>query len=63
MPPRGGIVDEKALYEALVGGKLTGAGLDCYEEEPSLNKELINLIKKKLNIYPYLRFLTVRVCA
>ncbi|MFX1295547.1 MAG: hydroxyacid dehydrogenase [Promethearchaeota archaeon] len=40
---RGGIVDEKALYEALLKQKLMGAGIDCYEEEPSLNTELINL--------------------
>ncbi|MHA1651133.1 MAG: hydroxyacid dehydrogenase [Candidatus Helarchaeota archaeon] len=40
---RGGIVDEKALYNALIEGKLTGAGLDCYEEEPSPNTDLINL--------------------
>ncbi len=31
---RGGIVDEKALYEALVSGKLHGAGLDVHEREP-----------------------------
>ncbi|NVM54180.1 MAG: hydroxyacid dehydrogenase [Candidatus Helarchaeota archaeon] len=39
---RGGIVDEKALYNALRDGKL-GAGLDCYEKEPTVNAELINL--------------------
>lgn len=31
---RGGIVDEKALYEAIESGKVFAAGIDVYEKEP-----------------------------
>ncbi|OPY88103.1 MAG: D-3-phosphoglycerate dehydrogenase [Smithella sp. PtaU1.Bin162] len=40
---RGGIVNEKALYDALVSGKVAGAAIDVFEEEPTKNMDLIKL--------------------
>jgi phosphoglycerate dehydrogenase-like enzyme len=31
---RGQLVDQKALYEALRDGKIAGAGMDVFEQEP-----------------------------
>ena len=39
---RGGIVDEKALLEAIRSGKVAGAALDVFEKEPPGKSELIN---------------------
>lgn len=40
---RGPVVDEYALYEALRGGKIAGAGFDVYENEPFLTPGLEKL--------------------
>ena len=40
---RGGIIDEDALYDALVNNKIGGAALDVYEEEPPKESKLFDL--------------------
>ena len=40
---RGGIIDEDALYEALTNGKVNGAALDVYTEEPPKDWKLAKL--------------------
>ena len=38
---RGGVVDQEALYQALVSGKVKAAALDVFEEEPPKNSKLL----------------------
>lgn len=49
---RGALVDEEALCDALDSGKLAGAGLDVYNEEPSKNERLLH--HPKVSITPHI---------
>jgi len=40
---RGGIVNEKDLYDAIRGGKVAGAALDVFEKEPAVDNPLFEL--------------------
>ena len=40
---RGPVVDEQALLETLRNGRIGGAGLDVYENEPALTPGLVEL--------------------
>jgi len=40
---RGGIINEKDLYEALAEGRVGGAALDVFEKEPPVNNPLLTL--------------------
>jgi len=40
---RGAVIDEKMLIQVLKKGRIRGAGLDVYEEEPEIPDELIGL--------------------
>ncbi|KXH87073.1 phosphoglycerate dehydrogenase [Sporosarcina sp. HYO08] len=40
---RGGIIDEDALYDAIVEGKVAGAALDVFETEPFVDHKLLTL--------------------
>ena len=39
----GGVVDQEALYQALVSGKVKAAAIDVFEEEPPKNSKLLTL--------------------
>ncbi len=40
---RGGVMDESELYDSLSDGRIAGAALDVYQEEPAKNSQLLNL--------------------
>ena len=49
---RGSVVDEAALLEALNSGKIAGAGIDVFPEEPPQNLELIR--HEKISVTPHI---------
>lgn len=58
---RGALIDEDALYSALTGGRLAGAGLDVREQEPPTDtrfNELSNVI-----LTAHVAGVTVETCA
>ena len=54
---RGGIIDEKALYDAIKSGKVAGAALDVFEEEPPFQSPLLDL--EQVIVTPHLGASTV----
>lgn len=54
---RGGIIDEAALYEAITSGKVAGAALDVFEQEPPTDSPLLSL--DKVIVTPHLGASTV----
>lgn len=49
---RGAVVNEKALVEALKEGQIWGAGLDVFEHEPAVERELLTM--KNVVLLPHL---------
>ncbi|MFS8796654.1 phosphoglycerate dehydrogenase [Synechococcus sp. R70.1] len=51
---RGGLVDERALYEALKSGQIAGAALDVFAEEPLSKDSPLLSLGKELLLTPHL---------
>ncbi|MES5099775.1 D-glycerate dehydrogenase [Agrobacterium sp. BA1120] len=57
---RGDIIDEAALIRCLIDGKIAGAGLDVFENEPVVNPKLIKLAKEgKVVLLPHMSSATI----
>lgn len=57
---RGDIIDEDALVRLIQDGKIAGAGLDVYENEPALNTRLLKLASKgKMVLLPHMSSATI----
>lgn len=57
---RGGIIDETALIKCLREGKIAGAGLDVFENEPSVSPKLLKLAAEgKVVLLPHMSSATI----
>lgn len=57
---RGEIIDETALAKMIHEGKLAGAGLDVFENEPAVNPKLVKLAAKgKVVLLPHMGSATI----
>jgi glyoxylate reductase len=57
---RGEIIDEDALAKMIREGKLAGAGLDVFENEPAVNPKLVKLAAKgKVVLLPHMGSATI----
>lgn len=51
---RGGIIDQKALLEALESGKVAGAALDVFEHEPPTEEERALIEHPRVSVSPHI---------
>jgi Lactate dehydrogenase and related dehydrogenases len=57
---RGDIIDEAALIQCLREGKIAGAGLDVFENEPAVNPKLVKLAQQgKVVLLPHMGSATI----
>ncbi|MCM2439389.1 D-glycerate dehydrogenase [Agrobacterium vitis] len=57
---RGGIIDESALIQCIRDGKIAGAGLDVFENEPAINPKLLKLAEDgKVVLLPHMGSATI----
>ncbi|MBO3758526.1 D-glycerate dehydrogenase [Ciceribacter sp. L1K22] len=57
---RGGIIDEMALINCLREGRIAGAGLDVFENEPAVNPKLVKLAEQgKVVLLPHMGSATI----
>lgn len=57
---RGDVIDEQALIACLKAGKIAGAGLDVFENEPKVNPKLIKLAQEgKVTLLPHMSSATI----